>query len=110
MGETSMSLMQGTVDLLILRALQADSPAHGYTVSRFVHSRTDGVLALEDAALYQALPPRSAGTHRSRVGALGKQPPREVLSAYCRRPQATARRHFGVAGVRSRDLQRARWP
>jgi DNA-binding PadR family transcriptional regulator len=46
MGETSMSLMQGTVDLLILRALQADSPAHGYTVSRFVHSRTDGVLAL----------------------------------------------------------------
>jgi PadR family transcriptional regulator, regulatory protein PadR len=55
MGETSMSLMQGTVDLLILRALQADSPAHGYTVSRFVHSRTDGVLALEDAALYQAL-------------------------------------------------------
>jgi transcriptional regulator len=55
MGETTMTLMQGTVDLLILRALQAESPAHGYTVSRFVHARTDGVLALEDAALYQAL-------------------------------------------------------
>ena len=55
MGETTMTLMQGTVDLLILRALQAESTAHGYTVSRFVHARTDGVLALEDAALYQAL-------------------------------------------------------
>lgn len=55
MGEITLALMQGTVDLLILRALQAESSAHGYTVSRFVHARTDGVLALEDAALYQAL-------------------------------------------------------
>ena len=55
MGENPTSLVQGTVDLLILRALQAESPAHGYTVSRFVRSRTEGVLALEDAALYQAL-------------------------------------------------------
>jgi len=55
MGETTITLMQGTVDLLILRALQAESSAHGYTISRFVHARTDGVLALEDAALYQAL-------------------------------------------------------
>ena len=55
MTDTSLSLIQGTVDLLILRALQHESPAHGYTVSRFVRARTDGVLALEDAALYQAL-------------------------------------------------------
>lgn len=49
-----MSLLQGTVDLLILRALQA-APAHGYAVSRWVRERTDGVLSMEDAALYQAL-------------------------------------------------------
>ena len=55
MAHTSLSLMQGTVDLLILRALQHESPSHGYAVSRFVRARTDGVLALEDAALYQAL-------------------------------------------------------
>jgi PadR family transcriptional regulator len=47
-------LLQGTVDLLILRALQRD-PAHGYAISRWVRERTDGVLAIEDAALYQAL-------------------------------------------------------
>jgi PadR family transcriptional regulator, regulatory protein PadR len=51
---SQLSLIQGTVDLLILRALR-ESPAHGYAVSRFVRSRTDGLLALEDAALYQAL-------------------------------------------------------
>jgi transcriptional regulator len=54
MSHTTLSLLQGTVDLLILRALQG-GPAHGYSVSRWVRERTNGVLAIEDAALYQAL-------------------------------------------------------
>jgi PadR family transcriptional regulator PadR len=54
MSHTTLSLLQGTVDLLILRALQR-GPAHGYLVSRWVRERTGGVLAIEDAALYQAL-------------------------------------------------------
>jgi transcriptional regulator len=49
-----MTLLQGTVDLLILRALLQE-PAHGYAISRWVRERTDGVLSMEDAALYQAL-------------------------------------------------------
>jgi transcriptional regulator len=53
-SHTTLSLLQGTVDLLILRALQA-GPIHGSAVSRWVRERTDGVLALEDAGLYQAL-------------------------------------------------------
>ena len=51
---TALSLLQGTADLLILRALQGGA-AHGYAISRWVRERTDGVLAIEDAALYQAL-------------------------------------------------------
>ena len=47
-------LLKGTVDLLILRSLQ-QGPSHGYEVSRWVRESTDGVLTLEDAALYQAL-------------------------------------------------------
>jgi transcriptional regulator len=54
MGDSTLSLLQGTVDLLILRALQP-GPAHGYAVSRWVRERTEGVLTIEDAALYQAL-------------------------------------------------------
>jgi PadR family transcriptional regulator PadR len=53
-SHSTLALMQGTVDLLILKALQ-QGPGHGYTVSRFVRERTDGVLQMEDAALYQAL-------------------------------------------------------
>jgi PadR family transcriptional regulator PadR len=54
MPPPTLTLLQGTVDLLILRVLQ-DGPAHGYAVSRWIRDRTDGVLAMEDAALYQAL-------------------------------------------------------
>jgi PadR family transcriptional regulator len=54
MSHTTLSLLQGTVDLLLLRALHG-GPAHGYSVSRWVRDRTEGVLAIEDAALYQAL-------------------------------------------------------
>ena len=54
MSHATLALLQGTVDLLILRALQT-GPAHGYAVSRWVRERTDGVLSMEDAALYQAL-------------------------------------------------------
>ncbi|MPY86806.1 MAG: PadR family transcriptional regulator [Luteitalea sp.] len=53
-SHTTLTLLQGTVDLLILRALQ-QGPAHGYAVSRWVRERTDGVLSMEDAALYQGL-------------------------------------------------------
>ena len=51
---STLSLLQGTVGLLILRALQK-GPAHGYAITRWMHERTDGMLAVEDAALYQAL-------------------------------------------------------
>ncbi len=54
MPPAPLTLLQGTVDLLILRALQRE-PLHGYSVSRWVRERTEGVLSLEDAALYQAL-------------------------------------------------------
>ena len=49
-----LSLLQGTVSLLVLRALQA-GPAHGYAISRWVRERTEGAFTMEDAALYQAL-------------------------------------------------------
>jgi PadR family transcriptional regulator len=47
-------LLKGTVDLLILQSLR-QGPQHGYEVSHWVRERTDGVLVVEDAALYQAL-------------------------------------------------------
>jgi PadR family transcriptional regulator, regulatory protein PadR len=50
----SLDVLQGTLDLLILRTL-AWEPMHGYAVSRWIRERTRGALGIEDAALYQAL-------------------------------------------------------
>jgi transcriptional regulator len=46
--------MPGTVDILVMRTL-AWEPMHGYGISQVVRGRTDGAIALESAALYQAL-------------------------------------------------------
>jgi transcriptional regulator len=54
MPREPLPLVQGTLDLLVLRTL-ASGPMHGYGVATAVHERTDGDLAVEDAALYQAL-------------------------------------------------------
>ena len=54
MATRPMDLLQGTVDVLVLRTLTW-GPMHGYAVSRWIHQRTEGVLELDDAPLYKAL-------------------------------------------------------
>ena len=54
MGRDDLFLMQGTLDVLVLRAL-ADGPQHGYAVARWIHDATDRALRVEDRALYVAL-------------------------------------------------------
>jgi len=47
-------MLQGTVDVLILRTLSWQ-PMHGYGISAWVRERSRDVLSIEGAALYQAL-------------------------------------------------------
>jgi len=54
MAAQQLDLLQGTLDVLVLRALAWGS-MHGYAVSRWIHQRTEGVLEIEDAPLYKAL-------------------------------------------------------
>ena len=49
-----MNYLQGTVDVMILKTLSR-GPSHGFGISRSIRERSEGVLGLEDAALYQAL-------------------------------------------------------
>lgn len=49
-----LELLQGTLDILILKAL-AWGPRHGYAVARWIGERTDDTLLVEDGALYTAL-------------------------------------------------------
>ena len=54
MADAPLDLLQGTLDVLVLRTL-AWGEMHGYAVSRWIRDRTDGVLEIEDAPLYKAL-------------------------------------------------------
>ena len=54
MARSSLGLLQGTVDVLILRTLSWAS-MHGYGIARWISDRSEGALSVEDAALYQGL-------------------------------------------------------
>ena len=47
-------LLQGTLDLLVLRTLQG-GPAHGHTIAHVIERRSDDVLQVEHGSLYPAL-------------------------------------------------------
>jgi len=47
-------LFTGTLDILILRAVSA-RPLHGYAIGRHLRESSEGVLDVEEGALYPAL-------------------------------------------------------
>jgi transcriptional regulator len=49
-----MSLVKGTLDALVLRALTWDT-MHGFEITSWIEDRTHGALGIDDSALYQAL-------------------------------------------------------
>jgi transcriptional regulator len=48
-------LLQGTLDLLILKALAASGSLHGYGVARWIQEATGDALVVEEGSLYPAL-------------------------------------------------------
>src|SRR5687767_8053704 len=49
-----LDLLQGTLDVLVLRAVSC-GPMHGYAVARFIRDGSDGTFRILDGALYTAL-------------------------------------------------------
>ena len=47
-------LLQGTLDLLILRTLQP-GPAHGHAIAKSIERSSDDILQVEQGSLYPAL-------------------------------------------------------
>jgi PadR family transcriptional regulator PadR len=54
MGESELKLLQGTLDLLVLKAL-VFGPRHGYAVARWIRETSDAALQIEEGALYTSL-------------------------------------------------------
>jgi transcriptional regulator len=54
MAGADLDLLQGTLDVLVLKALSW-GPRHGYAVAQWIRDRTSEDLRVEDGALYTAL-------------------------------------------------------
>ena len=51
---TKAELLQGTLDLLILKTLAA-GPMHGYSIAQRIQERSEDVLVVEEGSLYPCL-------------------------------------------------------
>jgi len=54
MGETRSELLQGTLDMLILRTLDS-GPVHGWGIAQRIRQASRNVLVVNDGSLYPAL-------------------------------------------------------
>jgi PadR family transcriptional regulator PadR len=54
MTSRELDLLQGTLDVLVLRALSWGT-MHGYAVARFIRNGSDGTFKVLDGALYTSL-------------------------------------------------------
>lgn len=50
-----LTVIQGTLELLVLRTLATTAPMHGFAILDWIRHTTDDVLIVEDGALYPAL-------------------------------------------------------
>jgi PadR family transcriptional regulator PadR len=54
-GETRADLLQGTLDLMVLRTLETMGPQHGFGLAKRILQISDGLLDLNQGTLYPAL-------------------------------------------------------
>ena len=95
---TKIDLLQGTLDMLVLKALSR-GPMHGYGVTRWIQQSSDDALQVEEGSLYPALQkllmkgwlkasPKISETGRSvreyRITAAGKKQLESELNEYRR--------------------------
>jgi PadR family transcriptional regulator PadR len=55
MTESAAEVPYGTLDLMVLKTLQAMGPLHGYGIARRIEQAAQGLLALNQGTIYPAL-------------------------------------------------------
>src|ERR1700742_959577 len=55
MGESKSDVLQGTLDLMVLKTLETMGPLHGYGIARRIEQISDNALVLNQGTIYPAL-------------------------------------------------------
>lgn len=55
MGDDKSEILQGTLDLMVMKTLEAMGPQHGYGIARRIEQVSEGLLALNQGTIYAAL-------------------------------------------------------
>lgn len=55
MGQAKTDVLQGTLDLMVLKTLEALGPLHGYGIARRIEQVSENLLQLNQGTLYPAL-------------------------------------------------------
>jgi PadR family transcriptional regulator, regulatory protein PadR len=55
MGESKSDVLQGTLDLMVLKTLESMAPLHGYGIARRIEQVSDNGLSLNQGTIYPAL-------------------------------------------------------
>jgi transcriptional regulator len=55
MGEKRMGILQGTLDLMVLKTIEAMEPLHGYGIARRIEEVSGGELRLNQGTIHPAL-------------------------------------------------------
>jgi PadR family transcriptional regulator, regulatory protein PadR len=55
MGENKSDVLQGTLDLMVLKTLESMGPLHGYGIARRIEQVSDNGLSMNQGTIYPAL-------------------------------------------------------
>jgi PadR family transcriptional regulator, regulatory protein PadR len=55
LGEDKSVILQGTLDLMVLKTLEGLGPQHGYGIARRIEQVSEGALELNQGTIYAAL-------------------------------------------------------
>ncbi|MGC1293722.1 MAG: PadR family transcriptional regulator [Alloacidobacterium sp.] len=55
MGESKADVLQGTLDLMVLKTLESIGPLHGYGIARRIEQVSENALSLNQGTIYPAL-------------------------------------------------------
>ena len=92
MGEQKSDVLQGTLDLMVLKTLETMGPLHGYGIARRIEQVSGNSLTLSQGTIYPALLRlEQRGWIRSEWGTSETKTAREVLLPQPHRPKEDRR-------------------